>query len=109
LYVRRLSSFDIRALDGTDGAFAPFFSPSGDEVAFFAGTRLMRVSLTDGHTTQIAESVYEPYGGSWTRDGRFVISTSRAFEITVLGANGDSLQAVSCAGYCSMPELLPDG
>jgi len=109
LYVRRLSSFEIRALDGTDGAFAPFFSPNGDEVAFFAGTRLMRVSLADGHTTQIADGIYEPYGGTWTRDGRFVISTSRAFDITVLGASGDSLQAVSCAGYCSMPELLPDG
>jgi serine/threonine-protein kinase len=37
LFIRRLSDFSVRAIDGTEGALAPFFSPSGDAVAFFPG------------------------------------------------------------------------
>ena len=37
LYVRDLDRFEARPLAGTEGAFAPFFSPDGAWIGFFAG------------------------------------------------------------------------
>ena len=72
LFVRRLSDFSVRALDGTENAVAPFFSPKSDAVAFFVGGELKRVSLADGRVTVLARNALDPSGGTWLPDGRIV-------------------------------------
>ena len=110
LFVRRLSDFSVRALDGTDNAVAPFFSPKGDAVDFFADNQMKRVSLADGRITVIVRNTSDAWGGTWLPDGRLVFAHTRAFQMTVTTATGDSLRAINCpAGGCSFPEALPDG
>ena len=109
LFLRRLSDFSLRALDGTEDAFAPFFSPKGDAVVFFVGDMLKRVSLTDGRVTVLARNALDGFGGAFLPDGRMVIARSRAFQLVVMTATGDSLSAVRCQTVCSFPEPLPDG
>ena len=47
LYVRDLSEFEVRPLAGSEGAYAPFISPDGRTVGFFANDQL-RVLPIDG-------------------------------------------------------------
>jgi Tol biopolymer transport system component len=109
LFVRHLSDISVRALDGTENAFAPFDSPSGDAVAFFVEHQLKRLSLADGRVTVIARNAMDPTGGTWLPDGRIVISRERGSRLLVLSATGDSLRAINCSGICSFPESFSDG
>ncbi len=108
LFVRRMSDFSVRALEGTEGAIAPFFSPNGEAVGFFAGPALKRVSLADGQVRILSPNMVDAWGGAWLPDGNLVISRRRATQLLVLGSNGDSLRAFQCS-ICSLPEPLPDG
>ena len=64
LYFRSMSSVVSRAVAGTDGARAPFFSPDGESVGFFAEGRLKRVGLSGGQPVTLADAA-EPLGGAW--------------------------------------------
>jgi serine/threonine-protein kinase len=109
LFARRLSDFSLRALEGTENAFAPFFSAQGDVVGFFVGDMLKRVSLADGRVTVLTHNALDGTGGAFLPDGRIVFSRARASQLVVTTATGDSLQAINCLAICSFPEALPDG
>jgi serine/threonine-protein kinase len=109
LFVRRLSDFSVRAIDGTEDAFAPFISPKGDAVAFFVGDMLKQVSLSDGRVTVLARNAQDGTGGTFLPDGRIVYSRSRASHLVVATASGDSVRAIACGAICGFPEALPDG
>jgi serine/threonine protein kinase len=87
LYVRPLDGSAISALPGTEGAYAPFFSPDGQSVGFFTGGTLKRTTVKGGATVSLADLVL-PYGGVWLADGR----------ILVVAEEGDSLVAVPAGG-----------
>jgi serine/threonine-protein kinase len=109
LFIRRLSDFSVRAIDGTEGALAPFFSPSGDAVGFFAGGSLKRVALSDSRVTTVEPNIVDAWGGAWAPDGRMFVSMQRASQLVEIGPGGDSLRTISCRGGCAFPELLPGG
>ena len=108
IFVRRLTDFTLRALDGTENAFAPFFSPNGDAVAFFVGDTLKRVSLVDGRATVLARNALDGTGGAFLPDGRLVYSRARGTQLVVATAAGDSLGVIACPRVCTFPEPLPD-
>jgi hypothetical protein len=54
LFTRRLDQPNTTELAGTPGAFAPFFSPDGQWVAFFAGGKLKKVSMATSLRNLIA-------------------------------------------------------
>jgi eukaryotic-like serine/threonine-protein kinase len=64
LYVRSMDSFEGKPISGTQGASAPFFSPDGQWVGFFAEGKLKRVPITGGFS-QILCDASSPFGGSW--------------------------------------------
>ncbi len=113
LYIRSLSRFGLRRLDGTDGAQAPFFSHSGDAVYFFGPQGLRRVTLADGRVTTLRPPPSgsfedEAWGGTVTPDGRIVLSQRLATELIVLTPSGDSVRTVQCMMTCGYPQALPD-
>jgi eukaryotic-like serine/threonine-protein kinase len=76
LYVRDMDSYTIRALDGTDGAFAPFFSTDGATLGFFTGHELRTVALSSGESRVLLPNVQEePWGGAFLSDGRILYGT----------------------------------
>ena len=87
LYVRPLDGSSVSPLPGTEGAYAPFFSPDGQSVGFFAGGTLKRTTVKGGATVALADLVL-PYGAVWLADGR----------ILVVAEEGDSLVAVPAGG-----------
>ena len=77
LYVRSVESFDAITLPGSDGAIAPFFSPDGDSVGFFAEAKLKRAAVAGGAAFEIADAP-NALGGSWGEDGTIVFVPERA-------------------------------
>ena len=80
LYVRRLADLNAMhatALAGTDGADSPFFSPDGEQIAFFAGGKLKRVSVAGGAPVTLADAP-NTRGGAWAEDGTIIFAPDGA-------------------------------
>jgi len=75
LYVRALDQLDPRAIPGTEDASAPFFSPDGRWIGFFAAGKLRRVAVAGGMPVVIAEAS-QPFGAVWLPDGHIVFAAS---------------------------------
>ncbi len=68
LWVRSLDSLDARPLPGTKSASWPFWSPDGQQIAFFAEGKLKRVDLVGSPAITICDA-QDGRGGDWSRDG----------------------------------------
>jgi serine/threonine-protein kinase len=101
LYVRRLDQLSATLLAGTDEARNPFFSPDGQWIAFFAGTKLKKIAVTGGAAITLCDAP-AGRGGSWGDDGTVTFTAS--------GAPSVSLSSVSEAGGQPKPlTKLADG
>lgn len=77
LYRRSLDDLEVRPIPGTEGARAPFFSPEGDAVGFFANASLKTVSLNRGPpltVTPIAGNLLSSTG-VWAADDSIIFSS----------------------------------
>jgi serine/threonine-protein kinase len=68
IYVRTLNEPAARALDGTEGGDGPFFSPDGQWIAFFAGSKLRKIAVGGAALQTLADAPFHR-GGDWGRDG----------------------------------------
>src|SRR6202140_2476293 len=71
LFTRRLDQPNITELAGTQGAFAPFFSPDGQWVAFFSPGKLKKISVEGGSAITLCNAP-AGRGGSWGEDGNII-------------------------------------
>ena len=123
LMVRHLNEADAWALDGTEGALDPFFSPDGTWIGFFAGSgppggsdriqyrwTLKRVPTRGGAAVTLADDV-PALRASWGDDDRIVIGALGG--LLRVPAGGGTPEAVLPAGavpevtVCSAPHVLP--
>ena len=115
LFLRALDQYETRPIPGTEGARAPFFSPDGEWVGFYAGGSLKRVRLADGESHTIADSVAAEFAGaSWGADGTIVLG-SLGSGLARVSATGGSITEIIVPdielgerGH-SLPEVLPNG
>jgi hypothetical protein len=75
LYIRPLDQLTATLLAGTEGAAGPFFSPDGQWLGFFAGGKLMKIAVTGGASTPLADAP-TARGGSWAEDGMIIFAPS---------------------------------
>ncbi len=114
LFVRRLDQLEASPLAGTEGVYAPFFSPDGSAVGFFANGQLLKVALSGGTVTPICR-VEEARGGAWSPDGTIVFAPRPDGPLyRVSSAGGDPSQATTLderAGETThrWPQFLPGG
>src|SRR5439155_915680 len=74
LFIRRLDQAKATELPGTDNAQAPFFSPDGRWLAFFAGSKLRKIPTGGGQVTDLCDApLGAGGGGSWGEDGYIVV------------------------------------
>jgi len=90
LFIRKLDQLQAAPLAGTEGAAYPFFSPDGEWIAFFAGTKLKKVSVAGGAPVNLC-SVISGRGGTWLDDDTIIFSPSG-------GANGALLRVPAGGG-----------
>lgn len=112
LWVRALSSDTATAIDATDGAAYPFWSPDSRSIAFFASGRLRTVSVEGGTPLAIAE-VANGTGGTWNTDGQILFSGLALRRILRVAASGGpvSVAVAPLSGQTDLhdPYFLPDG
>jgi serine/threonine-protein kinase len=114
LFLRALDSVEIRELPGTEGATAPFFSPNGLWVAYFADGKLKRVPTRGGQPVTITLSP-KAQGGAWAADGTIYYSRQTLGGLWRISADGGEPEPVTRpdagAGEVThiWPSLLPDG
>src|SRR5687767_10973933 len=65
LYMRALAVAAAKPVPGTEGAAAPFFSPNGDWLGFWAGNTLKKVPAAGGPPATIADVSGVGWGASW--------------------------------------------
>jgi serine/threonine-protein kinase len=91
--VVKLLLFDMNqqeavAIEGTDKARRPFFSPCGQWVAFFADDKLQKVSLVDGTILPLCEAP-GGRGGHWGKDDRILFASRMGgFDLHQVAATG---------------------
>jgi eukaryotic-like serine/threonine-protein kinase len=103
LWYRPLDQAEARALPGTAGGSAPFFSPDGLRIGFYSETArsLQMVPRNGGAPVTVATGVPEPLGASWGTDGYIYYGIHPPADSV---ANHLSIARVAATG--GAPELL---
>ena len=116
LYLRSWDEAEARAIPGTEGAQAPFFSPDGESLGFFARGELRKVSLEGGGSPfTICAVLFARSAASWGADDTIVFASSLISGLTRVPASGGELQTLTTPNVENgefshlAPDILPDG
>jgi serine/threonine-protein kinase len=114
LYLRALDRSDPTALEGTEGAVSPFFSPDGRWIAFFSQGKLKKVTV-GGTAVQTIADAFDARGGSWAKDDTIYFAPTGASALMKVAASGGPAAPFTTLdrphGEISHrePHVLPDG
>ena len=113
LRLRRLDRLEEVPLVGTDGGHAPFFSPDGRWLGFFAGGRLLKIALEEGSPPVSLAEAGVPRGGTWSADDRIYFARGSGGGLWSISAAGGEPEPVTRLAEGEWthrwPQLLPDG
>lgn len=111
LWLHDFRSGETRALAGTDHGAAPFWSPDGTRIGFFAGGHLRSIDLATGQVSSLADAP-APRGGAWSTTGDIVFAPTANAGLLKRAADG-SIQPFTTleTGETShaWPAFLDDG
>ena len=87
LAYRDLDSTTIRYLPRTENASAPFFSPDGKSLGYFANNFVVRIALEGGAATALCP-VQSPQGAEWSDDGVIYVNDQFGSSLTRIPVAG---------------------
>ncbi|HVP48949.1 MAG TPA: protein kinase [Bryobacteraceae bacterium] len=94
LAARRLDQPKATPLPGTDGAEAPFFSPDGNSIAFFADGKLKKVDAGGGTPVSLCEAP-SARAGSWGDDDNIIFAGTNRSGLSRVPSTGGTPQPVT--------------
>ncbi len=119
LYLRGLDSLEARPMPGTEGAFAPFFSPDGQWIGFSAGGKLKKVAVSGGAPVTLCDLPLVGLGSaataSWGADNTIVLGYTARPGLWQVSAAGGALKPLTTTDPKRIgpphawPEFLPNG
>ncbi len=74
LYLRSMDSFEATALDDTEDARNPFYSPDGEWVGFSSGGKLRKARVAGSLGVLAICDAAVTFGASWERDGTILFA-----------------------------------
>ena len=112
LAVREMRATELRVFSNTHGVVMPFWSPDGQEIAFFSNGELDRVSI-DGTAVRTIGPAVDPRGGTWNAKGVILFGSGAGPIMQIQATGGISTPATKLSGgtedaHC-WPVFLPDG
>ncbi|MGD1097792.1 MAG: protein kinase, partial [Bryobacteraceae bacterium] len=112
LFTRRMDQPKAVELAGTEGAYALFFSPDGQWVAFFANSKLKKISVEGGAAVALCDAL-TGNGGSWGEDGNIIAALSAAVGLSRIPSAGGAPTPVTELAQGEIthrwPQILPGG
>lgn len=114
LYTRTLDQFDARPVPGTSDARAPFFSPDGTRIGYFANGELRTIPISGGEPTIVCPARVA-LGASWSPDDTIVFSGADALGLFEVPASGGHPRQLTTMDHTRgelthrWPQVLPDG
>jgi eukaryotic-like serine/threonine-protein kinase len=95
LYRRSVNGFRVEAIEGSDDASYPFFSPDGAWIGFYTRSRQLRkVPLGGGQPTTLVDIPYWRSGAVWRHDGTIVV-VSDSWGLYFVPDHGGSLSPLT--------------
>jgi serine/threonine-protein kinase len=112
LHIRTLATGQTRAIEGSEGAKAPFFSLDGQWVAYFGGDKLLRVPPAGGRIEELGPAEGDVFrAGAWTTQGEIIFEARTGLHR--LPAGGGRITRVpypsGITRRCIRPVPTPDG
>ncbi len=114
LFLRDVSEWEARTLEGTEGADTPVFSPDGRWLAAFSDGRVLKIALSGGPPVTLAK-VQNAAGLCWGPDDAIYVGAQPPLGLQRISAAGGSLQALTTLDRKkgetdhAFPEVLPGG
>jgi serine/threonine-protein kinase len=112
LFVRRLDEPRPMPIEGTEGAYMPFFSPDGAWLGFVANQRLMKVRVAGGIPVLVAQLLGNTASGA-TWGSHDVIVLEDVSGLSKVSAAGGKLAVLTALDSVNQlvewPTFLPDG
>jgi eukaryotic-like serine/threonine-protein kinase len=112
IYLRAMGSLEARPVSGTEGAVAPFFSPDGQWLGFFAGGKLKKISVSGGAALTLGDAA-TPRGAGWGSPGIIAFAPTIQSALQQVSDAKGAPQPLSHLGKGEnsnrWPEFLPGG
>ena len=115
LFLRTMDRSEVKPIPGTEGGSAPFFSPDGSWVGFFADNALKKVAIAGGVPVILADGIgwVDGADGSWGRDGSVVYARRKGgqsglYRVPASGGVTQSLTKPSSGERQWEPTFMPD-
>lgn len=114
VFIRDLDQLEPAALADTEDAAAPFFSPDGRWVGFFARGRLRKTPVGGGPVQTLCLAPH-PFGATWTPDGSIIFASSWTGGLQRVSDDGGEPVVLTTPDAANgemrhaWPDLLPDG
>ena len=111
IWVRPLDAIEPRALDGTDGAIYPIWSPDGKWIAFLSNSApLVKIPAAGGIPSPITSTpVINGGGGSWHQNGVILFSANQRIYRVHSSGGIPVLVEKGVQPIATSPIFLPDG
>jgi hypothetical protein len=114
LYLRRFDQSEAKPIAGTEGGVNPFLSPDDRWVGFWAGGKLMKVSIDGGVPVTLCDVVW-PFGTSWGPDNSIVFTSNADTGLSKVPGDGGKPEILTTPDKTKeeyshrLPHCLPDG
>jgi eukaryotic-like serine/threonine-protein kinase len=114
LRLREMNRLEEVPIPGTEGGVAPFFSPEGHRIGFFARGKLKTVDLASGDVATLCDARWA-WAGTWAADESLLFVPGSAAGIWRVSARGGESQVVVSPDFARgersyrFPEVLPGG
>jgi Tol biopolymer transport system component len=114
VWVRALESLEARPLAGTEGTtpqVRPFWSPDSRYLAYFVGTKMMKIPVGGGPPQKVCDAA-SAADGSWSAEGVILYDGSTNDPISRVDAAGGvpRVEQPGDKGFqVGWPQFLPDG